>query len=540
MKHENRRHLGNKNINLFCIALNLHYLCILIKKEHMTYHIIAPNTLKTNILLPSSKSISNRALILNALCNHPEEINNISECDDTEVVIKALHEKNRNINIGAAGTAMRFLTAYLSGQDGSYTITGTERMKNRPIKILADALCSVGANIEYIEKEGFPPLKINGQTLKGGEIHLDGGVSSQYISALLMVAPTMTNGLQLHLSGNIISRPYINITIQLMRKFGVIVFEEGQTFMVPHQQYSPVENFTVESDWSAASYWYQMIALSKNDNATVTLPGLLSDSIQGDAAIVGLFDKLGVHTEFTPSGVTLTKKRRTVGDMLLFDFVSMPDIAQTAVVTCAMLNIPFRFSGLQTLKIKETDRLSALKTELQKFGYRLEIHNENTLEWNNQRCEAESSPVVKTYEDHRMAMAFAPISICAKNGINIADPGVVSKSYPSFWDDLKKTGFAIAMSDCCGQHEVCERDNILAAVNKDIEYYDDEELDIYRGTASGEYDEKAIEEFSEVLYTLREVEVADWLRSLHLRNINLPDRLKDEAFFIIEEQRKNN
>ena len=412
----------------------------------MTYHIKAQNVLKTSILLPSSKSISNRVLILNALCNHPKEINNISECDDTEVVIKALREKKSNINIGAAGTAMRFLTAYLSSQKGSYTITGTERMKNRPIKILVDALRSTGAHISYTEKDGFPPLHIDGQTLKGGEIQLGGGVSSQYISALLMIAPLMTNGLRLRLSGEVISTPYINLTIKLMRRFGVIVFEEEQTYTVPPQQYSSAENFTVESDWSAASYWYEIVALCKDDNAGVSLHGLRADSLQGDSSIVKLFDNLGVETTFTSSGVTLTKKPAVVDRLFEFDFVSIPDMAQTFAVTCAMMNIPFRFTGLQSLKIKETDRLNALKVELRKLGYLLEIHNENSLEWTGKKCEAETSPVIETYEDHRMAMAFAPISLCRENGVSIANPEVVSKSYPSFWEDLIKTNFLIVES----------------------------------------------------------------------------------------------
>lgn len=408
----------------------------------MTYRIKAPQTLQMNILLPSSKSISNRVLILNALSHHPKEINNLAVCDDTEVVEKALSEKSTPVDIGAAGTAMRFLTAYFSGQKGNYTITGTERMRNRPIRILVDALRQVGAQIEYTEKEGFPPLRIKGQTLKGGDIQLDGSVSSQYISALLMIAPVMTNGLRLHLTGEVISRPYINITTGLMRKYGVIVFEEGQTFTVPPQQYSPVENFTVESDWSAASYWYEIMALCKNDQATVSLEGLRSDSLQGDASIVGLFDRLGIQTTFTSSGVTLTKKQPEVDRLFSFDFVSMPDMAQTAVVTCALMNIPFRFTGLQSLKIKETDRLTALRTEMRKLGYPLEISNGNTLEWTGERCAAETTPVIATYEDHRMAMAFAPSSLCM-NEITIADPQVVSKSYPSYWNDLRSAGFII-------------------------------------------------------------------------------------------------
>ena len=409
----------------------------------MFYNLKAPNALRTTVLLPSSKSISNRVLLLNALCSRHEAIKNISECDDTEVVIKALKEKTHTIDIGAAGTAMRFLTAYLSGQKGRHTITGTERMKNRPIKILVEALRLAGAEIDYIEKDGYPPLLIKGRTLKGGSINLDGSVSSQYISALLMIGPIMTNGLRLKLIGNVISLPYINLTIKLMRYFGVIVYEEGQTYTIPPQQYSPVKDFTVESDWSAASYWYEMIALCKNDNSSVSLSGLKPDSLQGDSSIVRLFDKLGVETTFTPAGVTLTKKSCTLDGPLIFDFTAMPDIAQTTVVACAMLGVKFRFTGLQTLKIKETDRLKALKTELKKFGYQIDIHNENSLEWNGERCEAEASPVVSTYEDHRMAMAFAPISLCTNNGVNISDPDVVSKSYPSFWDDLKKTGFEI-------------------------------------------------------------------------------------------------
>lgn len=409
----------------------------------MNYLIKAPEKLHIEIHLPASKSISNRALILNALCSRPKEIKNISVCDDTDVMIKALQDENSEINIGAAGTAMRFLTAYLSVKKGSRTITGTERMKNRPIKLLVEALQSLGAQIEYIEKEGFPPLHIKGQTLAGGDVSLDGSVSSQYISALLMIAPLMTNGMRLHLRGNIISRPYINLTIQLMRKFGVVVFEEGQSLTIPPQQYSPVENFTVEADWSAASYWYEMIALCRHENASVSLPGLLPDSLQGDISIVELFDKLGVKTTFTLSGVTLTKKKREINPPLTFDFVSMPDMAQTAVVTCVMLGIPFKFTGLQSLKIKETDRLDALQNELGKLGYPLTGYDGKTLQWNGERSNAVPSPVIATYEDHRMAMAFAPVSTCRKEGIRIADPMVVSKSYPSYWNDLEKTGFSI-------------------------------------------------------------------------------------------------
>jgi 3-phosphoshikimate 1-carboxyvinyltransferase len=413
-------------------------------KGFMNYLIKAPEKLCAEICLPASKSISNRVLLLNALCNHPKEIKNISVCDDTDVMIKALRsDGNSEINTGAAGTAMRFLTAYLSVKKGTRIITGTERMKNRPVKLLVEALQSLGAEIEYLGKDGFPPLRIKGQALTGGDVYLNGSVSSQYISALLMIAPQTANGMRLHLTGDVISRPYINLTIRLMRMFGVVVFEEGQTFTVPPQPYSPAENFTVEADWSAASYWYEMTALCRDEDTHISLSGLSADSLQGDASIMELFDLLGVKTTFTSSGITLTKKERNTDLPLIFDFAAMPDMAQTVVVTCAMLGIPFRFTGLQSLRIKETDRLEALQTELGKLGYPLTVHDGKTLEWDGNRSNPVSSPLIATYEDHRMAMAFAPISVCRKEGISIADPQVVSKSYPSYWEDLQKCGFSI-------------------------------------------------------------------------------------------------
>ena len=403
----------------------------------------APTAINAVINLPSSKSISNRALILNALCNSPKPIHNLSVCDDTAVVVEALNGEKKAIDVGAAGTAMRFLTAFLSAQPGDYLLTGTERMKNRPVKILVDALRAVGAQIEYVEKEGYPPLHITGQTLSGGEIELDGSVSSQYISALLMMAPVMMNGLRMYLTGDTVSASYIDLTLQLMRKFGVIVFKEGSTFTVLPQQLYLDSDFTVEADWSAASYWYEMVALSDDATTSVKLNGLWPDSLQGDASIAGLFDTLGVKTAFNPLGVTLTKKQRALAGQLVFDFISMPDMAQTVAVTCAMLQIPFRFTGLQSLKIKETDRLHALQTELRKLGFLSEIENDDTLVWDGEICGTDATPVIATYEDHRMAMSFAPVSLGMEHGIQIADPHVVSKSYPSFWTDLKKADFII-------------------------------------------------------------------------------------------------
>ena len=406
----------------------------------MKYLIKAPEErLRASVQLPASKSISNRALILNALSYSPYDIQNLSDCDDTEVMVKALNSDSRDFDIKAAGTAMRFLTAFLSKIVGEWTITGTERMKNRPIKLLVDALNSLGARIEYIEKEGYPPLRIFGSALQGGEISLAGGVSSQYISALLMIAPLMENGLTLHLEGNIISRPYINLTLQLMEQFGVKATWNGQTIKILPQEYKPIR-FTVESDWSAASYWYTIMALSKN--AEIELLGLFKNSLQGDAAGAKLFAQLGVGTAFTDRGVML-KYNGNVTKKLIYNFVNEPDLAQTFVVTCVLLNIPFRFTGLQSLKIKETDRIEALKTELRKLGYLLTDSNDSILEWNGERCEPEADPIIATYEDHRMAMAFAPAALVLPKGLKVADPEVVTKSYPAYWEDLRKARFAL-------------------------------------------------------------------------------------------------
>ncbi|CAK7084427.1 MAG: 3-phosphoshikimate 1-carboxyvinyltransferase [Parabacteroides sp.] len=405
----------------------------------MNYLIKGPALLKASVQLPASKSISNRALILNALSYSPYEIQNLSDCDDTEVMVKALNSNARDFDIKAAGTAMRFLTAFLSKVVGEWTITGTERMKNRPIKILVDALNALGGKVEYMDREGYPPLRIFGSALQGGEISLSGGVSSQYISALLMIAPLMENGLTLSLEGNIISKPYIHLTLQLMELFGVKAEWNGQVIKVQPQEYNPIR-FTVESDWSAASYWYSMMALSKN--AEIELSGLFKNSLQGDAAGAKLFAQLGVGTTFTDRGVVL-KRTGNLAKKLVYNFVNEPDLAQTFVVACVFLNIPFRFTGLQSLKIKETDRIVALKTELRKLGYILTDSNDSILEWNGERCEPEDNPVIATYEDHRMAMAFAPAALVRPEGIEIAHPEVVTKSYPRYWDDLKAAGFII-------------------------------------------------------------------------------------------------
>ena len=380
----------------------------------MNYQIDAPGSaIRTTVKLPASKSISNRALILNALSYSAYDVENLSDCDDTNLMVKALNSNDRDFNVGAAGTTMRFLTAFLSKVVGEWTITGTERMKNRPIKVLVDALNALGARIEYMEKEGYPPLRIFGSALQGGEISLPGNVSSQYISAILMIAPLTENGVTLHLEGAIISRPYIHITLQLMEQYGVRASWTENTIKVLPQEYKPIR-FTVESDWSAASYWYEIMALSKN--AEIELLGLFKNSLQGDAAGAKLFAQLGVGTTYTKRGVVL-KHTGNICEKLVYNFVNEPDLAQTFVVTCVLLNIPFRFTGLQSLKIKETDRIEALKTELRKLGYVLTDRNDSILEWNGERREPESHPVIATYEDHRMALSFAPAALVRPEGI---------------------------------------------------------------------------------------------------------------------------
>lgn len=405
----------------------------------MIYSITAPAAIKARIALPASKSISNRALVLHALSGGKAELQNLSDCDDTMVTIKALREKPEVVDIMAAGTAMRFLTAYYSVTPGTRIITGTERMRHRPIGILVDALRSLGAQIDYVGEEGFPPLRITGRSLEGKEIALPGNVSSQYISALQMMGGALPQGLTLHLIGKIISRPYIELTMQLMRDFGAeVAWTSEDTVCVKGGGYQDTPYY-IESDWSAASYWYEMTALCPE--AEVALPGLFAHSYQGDSEGAKLFEKLGVKTDFTSEGVVLTKSSGCA-ERLDANLVEIPDLAQTFVVTCCLKGVPFRFTGLQSLRIKETDRISALITELRKLGFVLKAEGDEVLSWDGERCLPEAHPVIATYEDHRMAMAFAPASFLFDN-LQIANPEVVSKSYPHFWEDLKAAGFKV-------------------------------------------------------------------------------------------------
>ena len=409
----------------------------------MKIRITPPANINAQIMLPASKSISNRALIINALANGTHPLENLSDCDDTQVMLRALQaQPGETIDIMAAGTAMRFLTAYLSVTPGDRIITGTQRMKQRPIGILVDALRELGANIEYVEKEGFPPLRIQGTTLTKSHISLPGNISSQYISALLMIAPTLKNGLQVTLTRDIISRPYIDLTLQLMKDFGAQAsWLNDHELKVEPQPYRSTPYY-IEGDWSAASYWHEIVALSKD--ATITLPSLFRKSYQGDSKMADQFAQLGARTSYKENGITILKPKMVDISQAIhvnLDFTNQPDLAQTFVVTCALQNITFRFTGLQTLKIKETDRIAALICEMKKLGYVLHEAEDSILYWDGERCER-SGEAIDTYEDHRMAMAFAPACLVLPD-ICINNPHVVSKSYPRYWDDLRAAGFTI-------------------------------------------------------------------------------------------------
>ena len=412
------------------------------------YRLTAPHRLDTTVELPASKSISNRALIIHMLSGGGTLPQNISECDDTEVIVEAMRRNlPPEIDIKAAGTAMRFMTAYLSLTAGTHVITGTERMKHRPIGTLVDALRMLGADIEYVGEQGFPPLRITGKPLQGGDLEMAGSISSQYISAMLMIGPMMERGLTLHLTGDIISRPYIDLTLWMMGEFGAHAkWTSADTITVEAKPYQPRDYF-IENDWSAASYWYELLALSDDAEATVRLTGLTDGSKQGDSVTRYIFSLLGVKTVFqtkeegVSQTVTLKKNGRCV-PKLEYDFVNSPDLAQTFVVTCLAKNVPFHFKGLATLKIKETDRIEALKRETRKLGFVVESRNDSELLWEGLRCEPDYETGIDTYEDHRMALAFAPFAL-KQEGLTINNPQVVSKSYPKFWEDLEASGFEV-------------------------------------------------------------------------------------------------
>lgn len=400
----------------------------------------APKELSADLQLPASKSISNRVLLIQALAGCHAGIHHLSDCEDTQVLARALKDRPEQIDIKGAGTAMRFLTAFLSVTPEEHILTGNGRMQERPVEALVNALNSLGADIRYLGKTGFPPLLIRGRQLTGGKVCIAGDISSQYISALLMIAPCLHNGLELELTGKVLSRPYIDMTLSLMKKSGADAgWTDGHTLKVKEGKYRPI-SCQIESDWSAASYWYEIVSLWPH--AQVFLRGLEQDSCQGDSVTAALFEQLGVSTEYLPQGVLLRNKPGLPLPRMEADFSPIPDLAQTFCVTCCLKGIPFRFCGLDSLYIKETDRIAALRTELAKLGYITEEPRHGVLAWNSQKKEVTGPLLIDTYNDHRMAMAFAPAARFF-NSLHISHPEVVSKSYPDFWSHLQQAGFLL-------------------------------------------------------------------------------------------------
>lgn len=398
------------------------------------YQLSFPQELRAVVHLPLSKSISNRLLIIRALAGGNFHTSSFSSCNDTQVLRNALAQDAPVVDVGAAGTAMRFLTAYYAVcPDRRHLLTGSSRMKMRPLGLLVDALRCLGAQIGYVEKEGFPPVSIYGHQLDGGGIHLAGNVSSQFVTALLLVAPSFQYGLTLHVEDEIVSRPYIDLTLGLMQQAGIDArWMSLHKIVVRPGHYCPDKIIQVEADWSAASYWFEWVALSQKGSAC--LKGLQADSLQGDKSICQFFAPLGVKSSFTSHGLLLEKQPVSATSFNM-DFSNHPDVVQSLVVACCLLNIHFSFTGLNSLRIKETDRIVALQKELRKLGFVLKVKALNTLEWHGEACPPLPNPVIETYDDHRMAMAFAPAACCFPHLV-IQDPQVVNKSYPGFWDDL--------------------------------------------------------------------------------------------------------
>lgn len=406
---------------------------------------IPSNIPDTPISLPASKSICNRVLTIVALSDGVGDVYNVSDCDDTNAIINAItmHQKGEKyINIGAAGTAMRFMTAMLALRTkATVTIDGSARMRKRPIKELVDVLCQLGAKIEYAgESDSCPPLLIHQAPMRGGSVSINGSISSQYISALMMIAPGLSDGLTINITGGLVSRPYVEMTAAIMRDFGAQVLCTDNQITIKQGDYQS-RTYSVENDWSAASYWYEIRSLIPDVN--LRLASLHKNSTQGDSKVAEIFKLFGVETEYTSDGVLLTYNPKSVAGRIDIDLQNQPDLAQTIVVTACLKGIPFRISGLSTLRIKETDRISALISQLAKLGYTVRETEDATLESDSVRRSCDKAPAIKTFDDHRMAMAFAPASIVVP-GITIEDAEVVSKSYPKYWDHLKLIGFTLS------------------------------------------------------------------------------------------------
>ncbi|GGH26441.1 3-phosphoshikimate 1-carboxyvinyltransferase [Sphingobacterium alkalisoli] len=396
------------------------------------------------VQLTGSKSESNRALIIRALSDSKVKVENLSEAADTVILEKVLMQvhadgsERKVIDIGPAGTAMRFLTSYLNLLDGNFILTGTERMQQRPIGILVDALKNIGAQIQYISKSGFPPLQIEGKISQSSDkVHIKGNVSSQYISSLLLIASALKTGLTIEIEGELTSRPYVTMTLNMLKEAGITYEWEGNTIHVAPQKHQESVLY-VEPDWSAASYWYAMVALS--EKGEIFLPGLKKNSLQGDISIAGIMKHFGVQTTFTTKGIHI-KKVAIDSNQQLFDFKECPDLAQTVVVVAAALKRNVSFTGLETLKIKETDRIAALQNEISKFGAKLTAEDE-IYHLTTANVKDPGAVSFATYEDHRMAMAFAPLALVFDE-ITIVEPKVVEKSYPAYWEHLARQGFHI-------------------------------------------------------------------------------------------------
>ena len=406
------------------------------------------SNLQAQIAVTGSKSETNRLLLLKALFPNIS-LKNTSNSDDSEVMQSALNGNSELVDIHHAGTAMRFLTAYFAVNEGlDLTLTGSPRMKDRPIKILVEALRQLGSKIEYVENEGFPPIKIKGQKLTQNKVSLPADVSSQYISALLLIAAKLENGIELTLEGEITSIPYIKMTLALLNDVGIQTSFEGNVIKVYSKTAVESKEMVVESDWSSASYFFSLVALA-NEGSKISLTSYKETSLQGDSALVEIYKKMGVETRFEGNKMTLVKASNFKLDpsdseqakqTVNLDLNNTPDIAQTIVVTCLGLGIGCHLTGLHTLKIKETDRLEALRIELTKLGANISVTNDSlTLVASN---DINSNVKIATYNDHRMAMAFAPLAL--KAPIIIENAEVVSKSYPDFWEDLKKLDFEIS------------------------------------------------------------------------------------------------
>jgi len=405
--------------------------------------------INTEIQLTGSKSECNRALIISALSKKIVNVQNLSNAADTvtlDGILNHLEEEleveiqeSKTVDVGPAGTAMRFLSAYLSAKNGNFLLTGTERMKQRPIGILAEALKTIGADISYAESEGFPPLNISGPlNQKATEVKIKGDVSSQYISALLMIAPALPQGLTLEIEGELTSRPYVDMTLDMLKEVGIEHTWNGNSISIKPQSFKPA-TLIVEPDWSAASYWYSIAALA--DEAEISLPALKERSLQGDSQIQKIMKVFGISTEKTAKGISISNLGLSLETDQVLDLKTCPDLAQTIIVIAAALGKNMSFTGLETLKIKETNRIAALQNELAKIGVTLTEDN-FVYTLNTDELHFPEKVTIATYEDHRMAMAFAPLALLI-NEVEIEEMQVVEKSYPFFWEDLKKAGFSV-------------------------------------------------------------------------------------------------